>query len=203
MIKQDLKSEFVKTDSPLKSESFNQDFKQEGQPQKQPQPPKPKVKRQPKVYETSYDRCNYYDYFEMKDLEKVLGTSKGELDRISKSRAIINHFSYSNKSFKLFKYICKSSRGDQSNGLTSIKKTYLRALVNLTERFKLKFNDEKYFSKFMALLEQKDKREGVIELVKYFFALFEESNKSIVLKVGIQFMKDFINVIEVLKAENP
>jgi pimeloyl-CoA synthetase len=39
-------------------------------------------------------------------------------------------------------------------------------------------------------------------LTKYFFTLFEESGKPIFLKVDIQYMKDFINVVEVLKSED-
>ena len=42
----------------------------------------------------------------------------------------------------------------------------------------------------------------MIELTKYFFTLFEKSGKPVLLKVDIQFMKDFINVIEVLKSED-
>jgi hypothetical protein len=143
----DLKSEFVKGE---KSEALDQQLKPDGTPQKKPQ--KTKEKRKPKIYESSYDRCHYYDFLDMEDLSKVLATSKGELDNISKSQAIKDHFSYSNKSFKLFKYIYKSTKGDQASELTQAKKNYLRALVNLTGRFKLKFNDEKHFTRFMDLL---------------------------------------------------
>ena len=72
-----------------------------------------------------------------------------------------------------------------------IKKIYLRSLVNLTEKFKMKFNEDKYFSRFKALLEQNDKRINAIAIIKYFFTLFEESKKPIKMKLDILYLKDF------------
>lgn len=83
-----------------------------------------------------------------------------------------------------------------------IKKIYLRSLVNLTEKFKLKFNEDKYFARFKALLEQSDKRSHTIAILKYFFSLFDESKKPIIMKVDISYLKDFQKVIEILKSEN-
>jgi len=89
-LKQDveLKNEFVKTDELYEAENLN--------PRIRSLKTHLKTKREPKVYETSYDRCNFYDYLDMSDLSKVLALSKGELDNIAKSKGIQNHFSYSN-----------------------------------------------------------------------------------------------------------
>jgi len=76
----------------------------------------------------------------------------------------------------VFEYICRSTKGNlsKSNKVTSIKRSYLKALVNLTEKFKLKFDDEKYFTRFMMMLDKKDQRRKVLELTKTLFTILSE-----------------------------
>ena len=122
------------------------------------------MKRKPKEYEATFERAHFYEYLETKELQKVFSTSIVELDNMSQSAAVKNHNTYL-KAFKILKYVAKQSRGYQKvqkgqNGVSEVlpmvKKIYLRTLVNLTETFKLKFNEnDKYFNRFKEMWQNR------------------------------------------------